>query len=553
MKYATLLSVLVFAGCSGDIVGDGGGDDDGNVPGPGDEPPPVDPTSPPLGTIDRSDEGPVGPAPMRRLNRREYNNTVRDLLNDTSRPADGWPAESALTGFDTDVSGQGSTAQELEQFLAAAELVARNANQATVLGCDPATGDACALSFIDRFAARAYRRPATADQKMRLKTVFDFGRRTDFASGVRLVMEAVLQSPFFLYRYELGEKPTAGAVRVALTPHEMASRLSYFLNGTMPDDPLRAVADSGELRTLATMEAQARRLLAKPDARTILAAFHHQWLELDRLEGLTKDPKLFPAYGPRMAASLEAGTRAFVQNLYLERGDGTVDELLTAPYAYLDATTASIYGVTSTSTTVKKTTLTQPRAGILTDGAVMAALAGATETSPIARGMFVRGHLLCQPIAAPPNDVPPLLPNPNLTTRERLSMHRANPACAGCHNLLDPIGFGFENYDPIGRWRTTENGKPVDASGILGGTSKSDGPFSGVVELAGRLAKAPEARRCLSESWMTFALGRQIGENDTRTVTGLGDWLDTGGKLREFLVGMARSNAFRYRPLLATK
>ncbi len=510
-------------------------------------------------TLDLLDKdlGPVGPAPMRRLNRREYNNVARDLVGDVSRPADAWTAETALSGFDTDVAGQATTPAEIEQFLAAAEQVARGAiaNLATLAGCDPAAigDDACALAFIDRFASRAYRRPLAADQKMRLKTVFDQGRRGGtFADGVRLVVEAVMQSPFFLYRLEFGEAPVAGAPRVALSGPELAARLSFFLTGSMPDEPLRMAGAAGSLRTTAGIEEQARRLLAKAEARPIVANFHHQWLDLDRLDGLSKDPKLYPMYSSRVSASLQAGNGAFAQHVYIDRGDASLEELFTAPYAFVDGTSARTYGLPmSTSTKLDKVMLKEPRAGLLTDAAVMAALAGAIDTAPVGRGVFVRRSLLCQPPPSPPADmaieVPP--PNPMLTTRERYAAHRANAICAGCHRLLDTIGFGFENYDAIGRYRDVDNGKPVDASGELIGTAANDGPFRGAVELGRLLVKSRELPRCLVEGWLAYVLGRRTATEDERTVATLAGWLGgPDGKMRDLLIAITRTPTFRYRP-----
>jgi hypothetical protein len=484
------------------------------------------------------------------------------LLGDTSRPADALTAEAALTGFDTDVSGQATTQLEVDQLRTAAEQVAARAVQSLgpLLGCDPAVlgEDACAGTFIDRFAGRAYRRALTATEKARLRALFDFGRKgATFASGVRLVIEAVLQAPQFLYRPELGEAPATGATWVALTGHELATRLAFFLTGTLPDQELRAAADANQLRTPEAVAAQARRLLAKPDAAAVLSAFHHQWLELERLESSTKDPKLFPGFDKRMVAALEGTTRAFVQHVYLDRPDAPLGELFTANYVFTDGSTARTFGLpASTAIGLKKTTVTEPRSGLLSDATLMSALASAIETQPVGRGAFVRQRLLCQVVPAPPDnmaiEVPP--PKPNLTTRERYAAHRTNAVCAGCHSVLDPIGMGFESWDAVGRYRATENGKAIDVSGELTGTSKSDGVFRGTVELGKRLATSTEAARCLAHTWMTFALGRAMGAADEPAVNNLGLWLGgPDGKLRELLVGIATSNAFRFRPPLVVE
>ena len=499
----------------------------------------------------------VGPAPLRRLSAAEYNRAVQDLLGDASGPARLWPAAGSSTGFDNDVVGQSATAQDIEAFVASAEAVADGVlgRLAQVLPCDlvSLTSDVarrqCAGAYIDQLGRRAYRRPLTSDDRAALLAVYDSGFAIKgFEGGIRAITETVLESPSFFYKIEEGVGSDENGV-VALSGYEIATRLSFFITGSIPDEPLLAAAESGVLDTREGVEAETQRLLATPAARARVREFFRQFLELDKIMAAEKDASVYPGFDLAMRGDLLASVEAFAEYVVFDASERTLQELLSASYNFVTARTASLYGVASASTTPELVALDPAqRAGILTDAGLLSALAKRDSTSPIQRGVFVRQALLCQPLGAPPNAdvavVPPA--DPNKTTRERFAEHVSDSTCAGCHRLIDPIGFGLEAFDAVGRYREQENGQVIDTSGTLIGTDV-DGELTGAIDLATRLSTSDYVAACVADRWIMFAQGRNVAKEcmvpalETRFAASSGDFTD-------LIVAIATDDAFRTRP-----
>jgi hypothetical protein len=509
-----------------------------------------------------------GRAPLRRLTRDEYNNTVRDLFGTTlsiERPADRFPPEEIDHRFDNNADALTPSAPLIEAYMDAAEQISVAVSDSaqkviTLVGCDPgaATADACVRAFIGSFGGRAWRRPLTAAELEPLVQLFTSARaKYDAVTGVRLVLQRLLQSPEFLYRIELGRPVAPGEKFTRLTSWEMASRLSYLIAQSMPDPELAQAAQADQLNTREAVAAQATRLLATPAARNMTRKMFAQWLPLDLVDDIDKDVKVFTRFKPTLVPLMRKEIETFTSTVMWQPEGGSLVALLTAPYTFVNPALATFYGLpvpTGTGFTRVELDPTQ-RSGLLTQAGVLAALAGSTETHPIVRGKFVREQLLCDDLPDPPPNVPPFPPPmPGLALRDRLHEHSSNPACSPCHRLMDPIGLGFEGYDAVGAFRTTEAGKPVDSSGELM-TRASDGtelaqPFNGVVDLAHKLAASPNVHACMARQWFRFGQGRLESAEDACTLSSLQAQLTASNfNLRALIVALTQSDAFMYRPM----
>jgi hypothetical protein len=488
--------------------------------------------------------------PLRRLTNEEYNNTVRDLLGDTTRPADAFPPDEAVAGFENNTVSPVTQAL-VERYLDTAEALAARAvlRLDKLLPCPTAPPpDACARQFIAAFGRRAYRRPLGDAERAELLALYaDKARRSGPARAVQLVLTAILASPEFLYRLE----PADGATTARpLTGYELATRLAYFLWASTPDQALLDAAAAGQLQTPEDVERAARRLLTDPRAVDGIRSFHRQWLDLRVLDTESKDPVLYPAFTPELKAAMVEETLRFAAHAVLAGGD-TVATLFTSPKSYVNPPLARLYGVPAPAGDgfALVDLPPQQRAGLLTQASVMTVLAGAEEASPILRGKFVREKILCETIRPPPPDVdlrtPPF--DPRQTKKERFARHRSDPSCAFCHDKMDPTGFGFEHYDAVGAWRAVDGAFPVDAGGRLSGTDDADGPFDGAVALAARLAKSPQVRRCVATQWFRAALGRgERPEDSASREAAYQAFARAGFDVRELIVAIARSDAFRH-------
>ena len=541
IKYCVLFCAACLTGCTGAIGG--GGESAVN-----------DSVAKSLCVVD---------TPIRRLTRFEYNNTVRDLLGDTTDPANVLPPEEEVAGFNNQAAALTSSDLLIELYMKVAEDVSARAvgKIGTLLAdCDPALdgNDACALSFIEDFGARAFRRPLSQAEVERLKSVFDWAVNEPdlgrFEDGIQVVIEATLQSPFFLYRAELGaETPIEGDV-VPFTSWEMATKLSYMLWNTMPDDALFAAAEADELRTPEQISAQASRMLDDDKARDLIRNFHTQWLLLTHLDSVTKDTGVYPAYDDSLRPLWKEEIQTFVEHVILE-GDGSLRSLLTADYSFMNEELASFYGEdvldSVTGPEFRRVQLDPDRrAGFLSSAGLMATHANANQSSPVFRGKFVREQLMCNTLPPPPNDLviePPEL-DPNKTTKEQFEEIGANPACAGCHTLMNPIGFIFEHYDGVGQWRDQQNGKSIDATGEVIQTDDIDGVYDGAVELADALAGSTQVQECVASQWFRFAYNRTVTQEDSCSVEQLNDVFRASNfNVKALLVALTQTNAFLYR------
>ena len=536
-----LLCAVSVAACVGQI----GDRDEG---GPGDDGT-GEAKSPQCANLD------PGTSPIRRLTRVEYDNTVRDLLGDETHPAQSFAAEEESLGFNNQATALNVTQLHAEQYLEAAEALAATAVEdlGKLTGCDPAEKSEaeCAEAFIVGFGKKAFRRPVDAEELERYRTLFDVWSGDGYQTAIRIVLTAILQSPHFLYRVEFGMPDPVEEDVVELDQYEVASRLSYLLWNSMPDDELFSAADAGKLESREEIRAQAERMLADPRARQAVANFHAQWLGLGGMDSLVKDTEMYPSYDDSLRELWKSETEEFVNHVVFD-GDGDMTTLFTADYTLANAELAGFYGLSGPGGAKfeKVAVDAEQRAGFLTHASILAINAKTNQTSPVHRGQFVRERLLCQILPPPPDDVdinPPAI-DPDATTRERFSQHSEDPACSGCHQLMDPIGFGFENYDGIGLWRTKEGTQTVDASGEVIDGGDAAGEFVGAVELARRLAESETVRQCVTTQWFRFAFGRAEEEADSCSIDTAYEAFEASGfDIQTLLLALTQTDAFLYR------
>jgi hypothetical protein len=460
---------------------------------------------------------PQGSTPLRRLTPREYNNTVRDLLQLGATAAPVLDETSTSdAGFDNLGTGFSVSEQLLAQLLDAAEKLAARADPLKLSACDAkTTGEpACAQKLIADFGRRALRRPLEAAEVGEYTALYDAARTAgdDYATGLRAIITRMLMSPELLHHVERGVAAAAPTESPRLTQYELAARLSYLAWETMPDDTLLAAAAGG---TLAGPEvaAQMKRLLADARAKEMVWHFHRQWLRLDDLLGVTKNKERYPSF-EATRSDLRESMRRFLDDVVWAGGD--VKKLLTSPTYFASPKMAPFYGLTVPGTDfVRIDADPAQRAGLLTQPALLAMLGKADASAPILRGVFVRERLLCSPLPPPPpgaSTIPPGTPMAK-TTRELYANLTAGSPCNACHDQINPIGFGFEHYDAIGKWRDVDGTTPVDATGNLS-VSDVAGPFDGAVALAGKLAGSRDIEACLSRQWFRFGFGRFVMPGD---------------------------------------
>jgi hypothetical protein len=537
-----------------------------------------EPSGPTPGDLPESCTGPIspGPSPVRRLTQTEYNNTVFQLLGDQTYPANRFAPDEEANGFTNQASALVVSPLLAEQYLTAAEgLASRHAEGLLTQELPACTGasvsaSACndaAGAFIREFGKKAFRRPLTEEEVQTHADLFVQGTTLGTGSydariGVEVVIQAMLQSPHFLYRVEFGRPEAVEGDIVELTSYEMASRLSYLFWGTMPDAALFDAADRDELRTPEQIEAQARRMLGAPRAREAVKNFHRQWLGLDEIATIAatgKDRTVYPDYSEAMLPLLQEETERFLDHAIFE-ANASVEDLYTAPYSMMNGELAAFYGIQGVPADAgfQRVELDPDKyAGFLTQAGLLALHSKTDGSSPIHRGKFVRERLLCQAPPPPPDVVPPPpTVDPTKTTREQYVQHEADPACAACHQWMDPLGFGFEHFDALGRYRADQNGLAIDATGEINFTDEVgiDGPFDGVVELADRLGQSSRVRECVSKQWFRYAYGRTETQADTCSMDLVNlRFSDSGYDIKELLVVLTQTNAFRYRQRTQTE
>lgn len=508
-------------------------------------------------TQPQSCEGPSpGPAPLHPLTRFQYDNIVRDLLGDTSHPAQAFPPENEVDGYRTNYNANQANPSLVESYLTAAEAVAASAVKDRLNDVAPCADEgttACGHAFVSSFVTRAFRRPPTDAELTPLTALFDAGSKQGYAKGVELVIQAVLQSPQFLYRVDSLRSPTTESGAMVLGGYELAGRLAFSLWGSVPDQALLDAAAQGTLTTPADVEREARRMLDDPRAHDIVRDFGEQWLNLSRLDGAVRSGT--DVDSAKLDTALRDSLTSFLDATYFGK-KGTFEKLFSDPKVWVDGTLAGVYGGSEPAEAgLEAQTLPDPRYGLLTQPALLTLLSHADQTAPVIRGVFVRERILCLQVAPPPptvNAVPPD-PDPNATTRERFRQHTEQAACSGCHQLIDGIGFGFERYDQLGRYRATENGLDVDESGQILATGEAtlDGEFASASEMLDRIAKSPMARDCLATNWYRYTFGRQEMPEDTCSLAQVKDrFAKSGGDLKELIVGLTQTDSFLYRPAM---
>ncbi|HYQ17031.1 MAG TPA: DUF1592 domain-containing protein, partial [Polyangiaceae bacterium] len=406
---------------------------------------------------------------------------------------------------------------------------------------NPVADADCIEPFVRSFGRRAFRRALDDEEVDALLALAATTASPGPRDGITAVISAMLQSPQFLYRVEPGADSDFGPA--------LASRLSYLIAASAPDEELLHAAEQGELSSESGLLAQADRLLATPQATEAFSHFMTQWWGLDQLDGLEKDLNLYRAWSAALPAAFAAETQHFIEAAWNDKP--SLATFLTAPYTFADPTLADFYGYArAASTGFARVTPPAGRAsGLLTQGAFLATNAKANQSSPVQRGKFIRERLFCTPPAPPPADVvvrPPVV-DPRLSTRERFAAHVAEPRCAGCHALMDPIGFTFEHYDATGHYRDTDAGKAVDASGELSATDV-DRKLDGVPTLAAALLESQQVQSCVATQWFRYAFGRQesASDGDSCTLSALGSALAANqGDLRAAIRATVSSSMLR--------
>ncbi|MGA9523691.1 MAG: DUF1592 domain-containing protein [Myxococcaceae bacterium] len=506
---------------------------------------------------------PFEPAPLaiRQLLGWQYRNAVRDLLGIEAANAVTPPADSAVNGFESIGAAQLSlSSQAVEQYersaTSAAELAFTDATlRGKLVPCAPGSNDdaACMRTVIDTFGRRAWRRPLNEDE---LSTWVNVGLQTsatygDFYKGAQFAIAGLLQSPNFLYIVEVGEPDPARPERVRLTGTELATRLAFFLTGTIPDEALLAAAESGALDTTAGIRAEAERHVQKPEARDALRRFFDEAFRLRTVDSMVKHQETFPEFTPALAKAMHEEANLLLDDVIWER-DADFREVLDATHTFVNADLAKLYGLPDVPTPGFSRVELDPngvRGGFLGQAAFLSLMAHQRTTSPTNRGRFVRERLLCEPVAAPPPGVTTnLVEEPGTggekkTQREKLWEHRANPACAACHVAMDPVGLGLENFDALGRYQENDNGKPVDA------VSEFDdrGRFQGALELGRLLRDDVRVVECLVKNVHRMATGHVELESEAAPLWRAQQaFASNGHRMKALLVEIVASDAFRY-------
>ena len=500
-------------------------------------------------------EGTPYPASLKRLRTWEYHASVRALLGDTIEFPIALRSDLVRASFSS-ISATldcqeavGLEAYETIALDAAAQAFAADPSPLAAVDCAPASiEDACLQTFLATFGHRAFRRPLDDEE---LNTYLALTRRLndvfegDLVKATELTVAAFLQSPYFLYRVELGQPTETASERRKYTPHEMATRLSFVLWGTPPDDALLAAADAGELATAASVRAHAERLLADPRAEESLARFWREHLNIDRLT-LTNFPKsdsTYPQATADLYAAMRAEGRAMARQL-VQPGANALD-FLTYGEAVVEAPLAEHYGMPAPPEEGAARALPADRRGYLTSGLFLTTMAHPDKTSPTRRGKFVLERFLCQPIAPPPPNVDvslPEVPEGEATRRDLLEAHATDPACAGCHIQMDPIGYALEGFDGIGQVRGMDNGLPIDSTGTLDGV-----PFEDATSMIDILAANERLPGCVTRQTMRFVMGQLESPAQQPYLDALtADFVASNHEYRTLIVNVVASDAFRF-------
>jgi hypothetical protein len=499
-----------------------------------------------------------GRSPLRRLSNAEYRNTVADLFANQPTIVSmiptvtaQFPPEPVSLGFRNSGDYLDVPTLVAQKYMDAADAISTAAAASpTFVTCANGAKDAtCAGAFVASFGKQVYRRPLTAADSKLYTDLYQKAITSgyDFQTGIEWIVNAMLQSQQFLYRFELDATPAGAYAKPS--PYELATRLSYLYWQSMPDQTLFDAAASNMLSTPTQLEAQARRMLGDPKATRLLEYFN-EWLSLDALPEMTRDPQVFPNLDPNLASLLQQETLAFVSDL-MSSPTGDFTTLLTAPYTFANAALAKHYGLTGPTGAAFQRVDAPGRAGVLTQG-MMLSHDKATRTSIVRRGLKLRTDVLCQIVPAPPPNVNITLDDAStagLSQRQRLEQHRTQASCAGCHNLMDPIGVVFEGFDAVGRPRTTdESGMPVVLTSTVDSTEDANGAVADPTSLGQLFAKSDQVRGCYVTNTFRFFYGREVEMPDACSMARLlVDFKGTSYNLKELLVSLTRTDAFLYR------
>ena len=502
---------------------------------------------------------PVPKVALRRLTHNQYNNTVRDLLGDQTFPANQFPPEDFVNGFKNQYQSQNLSPLLLDAYSAAAERLARNAfrggDTRGLVPCKPSA--ACRTKFVREFGLKAFRRPLEAEEQQRYETLMR--KQTDFYKGAQIAVEAMLQSPHFLFRLEATANPKWKAFATA-------SRLSYTLWDSMPDAALFETAAKGELSSPEALERTARRMLDHTKARDALDEFVSQWLRFDRILTASKDRRRFPQFTRETAVAMTEEARIFLGDLVWN--DRNFMDFVRADYSFINGDLAGIYGVPAPAKEFARVPFPadSERAGVLGQTLFLALTAKPDETAPTARGLFVREQFLCQHVAEPPpgvnTNLPPVTEAKPQTNRDRLSAHVINPSCATCHNLIDPIGYGFEKFDAVGArrdkfkltffpgYRSANRRAPpkvieldIDTAGHVAGVADSN--FKSPVQLGQVLADSRQCQECVVKQYFRYSMGRMETPGDRAAIRKvLDDFRASQFRFKELIVSLMKSREF---------
>jgi len=500
------------------------------------------------------------PGAYRRLTASAFRNSLRDLLQGPvtigNIEPDSWSVAglASVSAATVSVSAAGVEQYQTAIDAATSQAFADATRRSKLLGCAPksTTDTACFQSFVTRFGRLAWRQPLTSAQVTRYTNLIANVAATlgDVNEGMRAGMQGLLLSPNFLYRLERGAPPAAaGNGFWQYTSGEVAARLSYFLTNSTPDATLLDLADSKGLDTKEAILAQADRLLGTAAGRESVGNFASELYQLQIIASRAKDPK-FTEYTPALQTAMMQEIPAMFQAIVFDRNASAL-ELLTTRNTFATKELAGLYGLPTTglsSTSASAVALPADglRAGLLTTAGFLSLYANQEEGSPTQRGKFIRETILCQTIPLPPPDVSTVLPDPPAgviyTKRQRLSMHESQPSCAGCHRLMDPLGLPLENFDAIGKYRSTDQGQPIDASGDLDGSK-----FNGPVELGQVLAARPEVADCLVRNMYRYGTGHVDAASERPVLDALKSTFRTGGyHVRDLMRDIVASDGFRF-------
>lgn len=559
-RVALLSASLLSISCTA-MLG-GAGDEEGGESGSSS---PFDPDQ----EIDRSEPflGPILSAPGQsirfyRLTHAQYERTIQDLLRQDAplNLSQLFVAEPLLTTFDTDAKLLSISPDLRRDYERAAEtvadtLISDSAILSEAVGSSVVSGQD-AEGFVDEFGARAFRRPLTAEEKKRLLTLFSKAPElvegtSDFLAGVQVVTSYLLQSPHFLYRAELATG--AAGAKVALGPYEVASKVSYALTGSMPDDELLASAATGEIATTEGVKKHVARLLETQAGQRIVEDFHYQLLKMREYDAISKNTTNHPEFGEGVAGDLVGEAVQFVHHVVYNLDLG-LKELLTAPYTFANERVAQIYGLPAPQADESGFGLLElpsdQRAGLLTQIGFLATYGEGTTPNSILRGVNIAHNILCIDLPPPPDNVPGLADAVGNTNRERIEDLTKDPGCSSCHaSFINPLGFAFEGLDGVGKARDMDNGLPVNSSSsyTLDGKQVS---YDGPVELMKTVAESPQAHDCYAKHWAEFLYGREmdVKEDEDAALVIQGGWLSQSDvSVKDLITQLIATDSFLTR------